>query len=188
MNRNQAIALVVAAVNVVLIMLFPPFDAYSIGKHQLPAFAGFYFYPERTQYMIVNGGLLYLELFIVLINACIAWLLLYPKQVSVTRRRISLQNATLLVVAVNLVIILLFPPFESVFAISKAAIPTFEGFYFVFARQDHHIIVTAILYIEVFFMLANGALFWLIFREKNTAAPSPEEALKLMRELNQRGG
>lgn len=188
MNRNQAIAIAVAAANVVVVMLFPPFDTYGIAKSQLPVFAGFYFYPHRTLYMIVNTGVLFLELFTVLINAGIAWLLLRTKEVQITRRRISLQNATLLVVAVNLVIILLFPPFESAFALSKAAIPTFEGFYFIFARQENQVIVTAILYIEVFFILLNGAIFWLMFRDKHAAAPTPDEALKLMKELHKRGG
>ena len=187
MNRRQAIALAIAAANVVLIMLYPPFDVYSIAKSQVPVFAGFYFYPGRNQYMVVNMSLLLLELFVVMINAGIAWLLLRTGKVAVTRRRISLQNATLLIVAVNLVVILLFPPFDSVFALTKASIPTFEGFYFIFARQANHVIVTAILYIEVFFVLINGAIFWLIFRDRSTAAPTPEEALKVMLEMRRRG-
>lgn len=188
MNRNQAIALAIAAANIVLIMLFPPFDSYSLAKTPIPVFAGFYFYPSRTQYMVVNTSLLFLELFIVLINAGIAWLLLRIKKVRVTRHRFGLQNATLLVVAVNLVVIVLFPPFESVFAMSKASIPTFEGFYFIFTRQENHVIVTAVLYLEVFFMLINGAIFWLIFRDKNDGVPSAEEAMKLMMEMRKRGG
>ena len=186
MNQRQAIALVIAAANIVLIMLFPPFDTYSIAKTQVPVFAGFYFYPSRTQYMVVNMSVLTLELIVVLINAGIAWLLLRTARVTVTRGRISLQNATLLVVAVNLVVIILFPPFDSVFALTKASIPTFEGFYFIFARQANHVIVTAILYIEVIFVLTNGAIFWLIFRDKGAAAPTPEEALQLMRAMRRR--
>jgi hypothetical protein len=188
MNRNQAIALAVAAANVVIILLFPPFDTYSLGKNQLPIFGGFYFYPNRTESMIVNSSLLFLELFVILINAAIVALLLRAKKTPVVRRSLSLQNATLIVVAVNLVVILLFPPFESVFAMSKAAIPTFEGFYFIFARQQHHVIVTAVLYLEVFFVLINGAIFWLIFRDRSQAAPTPEQAMKLMMELRKRGG
>lgn len=188
MNRRQAIALAIAVANIVLIMLFPPFDIYSIAKTQVPVFAGFYFYPGRNQYMTVNMSLLSLEVFVVLINAGIAWLLLRTARVEVTRRRITLQNATLLIVAVNLVVILLFPPFDSVFALTKASIPSFEGFYFVFARQANHVIVTAILYIEVFFVLINGAIFWLIFRNRSAAAPTPEEALKLIREIRKRAG
>ena len=188
MNRRQAIALAIAAANIVLIMLFPPFDIYSIARTQVPVFAGFYFYPGRNQYMIVNMSLLSLEVFVVLINAGIAWLLLRTAKVEVTRRRVSLQKATLLIVAVNLVVILLFPPFDSVFALTKASIPTFEGFYFIFARQANHVIVTPILYLEVIFVLINGAIFWLIFRERSTAAPTPEDARALMLELRKRSG
>lgn len=188
MNRNQAIALAVAAANVVLIMVFPPFDTYSLAKSQIPVFGGFYFYPGRSEFMIVNASLLFLELFVILVNAAIALLLLRAAKPGVARRSLSLQNATLIVVAVNLIVILLFPPFESVYAMSKAAIPTFEGFYFIFARQQNHVIVTAVLYIEVFFVLINGAIFWLIFRDRSAAVPTPEEARKLMMELRQRGG
>ena len=183
MNRNQAIALAVAAANVALILLFPPFDTYSLGKDQLPVFGGFYFYPARNESMVVNSSLLFLELFVILINTAIAALLLHIRKPRVTRHRISLQNATLIIVAVNLVVILLFPPFESVFAMTRAALPTFEGFYFVFARQQHHVIVTAVLYLEVFFVIINGLIFWLVFRDKSGTAPTPEEALKLMRAM-----
>ena len=188
MNRNQAIAILIAAANIIVIMLFPPFDTFSIARSQIPVFAGFYFYPNRNELMVVNTSLLFLEVFVVAINACIALLLLSPKKVRVARSPISLQNATLLIVAVNLVVIVLFPPFESVFAMSRAAIPTFEGFYFVFARQQNHVVVTAVLYMEVFFMLINGAIFWLIFRDRSNGAPTPEEALKLMMEMRKRAG
>ena len=186
MNRNQAIALAVAAANVALILLFPPFDTYSLGKGQMPVFGGFYFYPSHNESMIVNSSLLFLEIFVILINTTIAALLLSIKKSSLTRRSVSLQNATLIVVAVNLVVILLFPPFESVFALSRAAIPTFEGFYFVFARQQHHVIVTAVLYLEVFFVLINGAIFWLIFRDKSGTAPPAEATIQLMMEMRKR--
>jgi hypothetical protein len=188
MNRNQAIALALAAANIALIMLFPPFDTYSIVKSQIPVFGGFYFYPNHDTSLVLNSSLLFLELFVVAINAGIALLLLGEKEARLKRGQMSLQNATLIFVAINLVVILLFPPFESVFAISKASIPTFEGFYFIFARQKNHVIVTAVLYLEVFFMLINGAIFWLIFRDKNVPEQSPEEAARLMIALRKRGG
>lgn len=188
MNRNQTLAIAIAAANMLFILLFPPFDAYSIVSAQLPVFAGFTFYFSRDQYMLVNTSVLLLELFVVLINAGIALLLLGTEKIEVKRRRISLQNATLIVVALNLVAIMLFPPFESVYAITKAAIPTFEGFVFIFAHQSNHVIVSTILYLEVVFVLVNGALFWLIFRKKKPAALTPEEAYKVMMEIRQRGG
>src|SRR6185369_3197383 len=180
MNRKQAIAMIVAAANVALIALFPPFDTYSLGKNQLPVFGGFYFYFGRNNSMIVNSSLLVLELFVILVNAAIAVLLLRANKPLVKPRSLSLQNATLIFVAINLVVILLFPPFESVFAMSNAAIPTFEGFFFIFARQQNHVIVTAVLYIEL--------IFWLIFRDKSESVTSPEVAARLMMALRRRGG
>ncbi len=188
MNRNQAIALAFAAGNILLIMLFPPFDTYSIANTKIPVFSGFEFYPRHTGSMVLNLSLLYLEIIVVLINACIALLLLRDNKSVVTRRRISMQNATLIFVAINLVVILLFPPFESVFAMTNAALPTFEGFYFIFARQANHVVVTTILYLEVILVLVNGALFWLIFRERNRDTLSPEEAMKVMLAMRKRGG
>jgi hypothetical protein len=187
MNRNQAIALAFAAGNILLILLFPPFDAYSMANTKVPIFAGFEFYPRHTPNMVINFSLLYLEIMVVLINAGIALLLLRERKMVVSRRRISMQNATLIFVAINLVVIVLFPPFESVYAMTNAALPTFEGFYFIFARQENHVVVATILYLEVFLVLINGVLFWLIFRERKQEALSPEEAMKVMLEMRKRG-
>ena len=188
MNRNQAIALAVAAANIVVILLFPPFDTYSLVKSDIPVFGGFYFFAGRDAFMVLNSSLLFLELFVVSINAAIAILLLRDSKIRVMKRKLSLQRATLIVVAINLVVILLFPPFESVYAMTKASIPTFEGFYFLFARQTNHVIVTAVLYLEVIFVLLNGAIFWLIFRDRTDATPTAEEAMKLVLALRKRAG
>lgn len=59
---------------------------------------------------------------------------------------------------------LLFPPMESVFALTKSAIPTFEGFFFIFTQLPAHVIVETLLYLEIMFILVNGALLWLIFQ------------------------
>jgi hypothetical protein len=187
MNKNQALALIVAAANLCLILLFPPFDAFSVSNSRLPVFSGFEYYPRQTANMVVNQSLLYLEIIVVLVNACIALLLLRTRKVEVRRRRLSLQNATLIFVSLNLIVILLFPPFESVYAMTNAALPTFEGFYFIFARQPNHVVVTTILYLEVFLLLVNGALFWLIFRDRPAAAITPEEAMKVALEMRRRG-
>ncbi len=186
MNRNRAIALAFAAGNIVFIMLFPPFDIYSIATTPLPVFGGFSFYFRHDPNMVVNTSVLSLEIFVVLINAGIAWLLLRARPIEVTRRRISLQNATLIVIAVNLTVIVLFPPFESVFAITNASLPTFEGFYFILARQPNHLIVTTILWLEAIFVLVNGALFWLIFAGKKRDTLTAEEARKVLLEMRKR--
>ena len=182
-NRRQQIALAVAAVNLVLILLFPPFDRYSIAVSRAPEFAGFHFYFDKPQYGVVNSGMLLLEVFVVLINAAIGWLVLQDKPPRLSRRRLGFQNATLIAVGVNLVVVLLFPPLESVFSLTNAALPSFEGFYFIFSRPPNHTIVTTLLYLEVAFILVNGALLWLILRDKSPEL-TPEEAYALAVKLH----
>jgi len=181
MNRNQAIALAVAVVNVLLIALFLPIDQFSIASAAVPVFSGFHFIAAKPPLSVVNTDLLVIELVVVLVNLAIAWLLLRDKSAGAPRRKLGLQNASLIFTGANLVLMLLFPPMESVFALTKAAIPTFEGFFFIFAQKPAHVIVETLLYIEVMFILTNGALLWLIFKERRP--PSDQEVMAAMREL-----
>ena len=129
---------------------------------------------------MVNWPLLLLEVFVVLINAGTIWLLLQSKpRPSAATRRVGYRNAVLLFAGVNLVLILLFPPFESVFSLTNAALPTFEGFYFVFDRRPNHMIVATLLYLEVIFILVNAAIAWLIFRSRGSGQLSAADARAL---------
>jgi cytochrome c-type biogenesis protein CcmH/NrfF len=158
------------AANLLLVLLFPPFDQYSIASSKVPVFAGFNFILAAPPSSQINSGVLWLETIVVLANAGIAWLLLREKTAAApTRRKFNFQNGVLVITGVNLVLMLLFPPFESVFAVTNAALPNFEGFYFIFSQKPNHTIVTTLLYVEVVFILANGALFWLIFKERRPA-------------------
>ncbi len=181
MNRIQGIALAIAVANLLLITLFPPVDQYSVVSSAVPVFAGFYFIAGKPLLSVVNTDLLTIEVVVVLINLAIAWLLLRDKPVGIKTRGMNLQNASLFFTGINLVLMLLFPPMESVFALTKAAIPTFEGFYFIFSQKPAHVIVETLLYLEVMFILVNGALLWLIFREKRP--PSDKEMLAAMQQF-----
>jgi hypothetical protein len=171
---------VIAGANLVVILLFPPFDQYSIVNSRVPMFAGFAFVNSPDQYSVINTGVLMLEVLVVAINTAIAWLLLSGRA-GARGQRVSYQNAVLLIVAFNLVLVLLFPPFESVFAMTNAAIPTFEGFYLILTRHPNHTIVSTLLYLEVIFVLVNGALMWLMFRDRGKM--TPEEAYALANTL-----
>lgn len=181
MNRNQGIALAIAVANMLLITLFPPVDQYSIASSAIPVFAGFYFIAGKPPMSVVNIDLLAIEIVVITVNLAIAWLLLRDKPREPKSRSMSLQNASLLFTGANLVLMLLFPPMESVFALTRATIPTFEGFYFIFSQKPAHVIVETLLYLEVMFILINGALLWLIFRERR--APSDREMLAVMQQL-----
>ena len=182
MNQRQKIMLIITAINIALIFLFPPFDSYSIANSTIPIFSGFHFAFGKAANETVNSNVLFLEAAVVLINAGIAWLLLQERKAAAGKKS-NYQNATLLGVAVNLVVIMLFPPFESHSSMTHAILPSFQGFYFIFAVPREHVIVTAMLYIEVIFVLVNGALLWLMFKDREPVVLTVDEKLKLLREL-----
>jgi hypothetical protein len=76
MNTAQRYAMLVAAANLVLLLLFPPYDYVSMLLGNVPTFDGFYFVFAGEPHRVVNVNFLMLEMFVVLINAGIAWLLL----------------------------------------------------------------------------------------------------------------
>ena len=177
MNNRQRIALLVAVANLVLLLLFPPYDYVSLQRGNIPTFDGFYFAFGSHQNRVVNASFLTLEIMVVLINACIGLLLLRnpparKRQLPGGNRR---QRVVLTLVALNLVLVLLFPPFELFSAITKAALPTFEGFYFVFADNSQRQLVAPILYIEVALIIINGGLLWLVFKDRGPEELSPEQ-------------
>lgn len=181
MNNAQRIALIATVANLLLLLLFPPYDYVSLQRGNVPTFAGFYFAFSAHHNRIVNANFLALEIIVVLINACIAMLLLRnPPQ---RQRRDTggnrRQRAVMVLVAINLVAILLFPPFEYFSAITKAAVPSFEGFYFLFGDNSQRQLVTAILYIEVALVLINGGLLWLLFKDKEPETASAEQVRAL---------
>ena len=88
-------------------------------------------------------------------------------------------------IAINLVLVLLFPPFENYYAISKATLPSFDGFYFLFGDNAQRQIVSPLLYIEVALVLANGGLLWLLFAEGRSARASTAQQRALAESLRE---
>lgn len=183
MNRQQWTALAVGVLNLALVGLFPPHDYVSLQRGNVPTFAGFYFAAGSTANLRLNGDFLILEILVVLVNAGIAWLLLRTRPPLPRGRVTPAQKAVLWLVATNLVAALLFPPFENYFAITKAALPSFDGFYFVFGDNSQRQIVATVLYIEVVLILANGGLLWLFFKDKGQEKLSAEEIRAMARKL-----
>lgn len=176
--------MIVAALNLVLVLLFPPYDYLSLQGGAVPTFDGFYFafgdHPNR----VANTDFLTLEVIVVLINACIAWLLLRPRPIGHgTPGGNRYQRAVLWLVALNLVLAVLFPPFQDHAAISQALLPTFEGFYFLFADNSQRHLVATILYIEVCLILANGAILWLLLKGRGNTVMSAAEVRELAEKL-----
>lgn len=185
MNSAQKYALLLAAANLALVLLFPPYDYVSMLLGNVPTFDGFYFALAPEPHRVVNASFLALEVIVVLTNAGIATLLLRSSPTVAGKRSggNARQRAVLGLVAINLIVAVLFPPFENFSAITKAALPTFEGFHFVFGDNPMRLIVTSVLYIEVALIIINGALLWLLFRDKTAAELSAEQMRELARRI-----
>jgi hypothetical protein len=185
MNHKQKIALGLGAINLAVLLLFPPIDSFSFTDTTALVFAGFHFVFTLSANEVINGDVLFLEHVVLLVNVGVAWLLLrdvkYPAE---AKRKLNFQNAILLIVAINLTVILLFPPFEYFYAITSALLPTFQGFYFIFMAGPMLAIVTPLLYLEVMFVLFNGAVLWLIFNRGKAKELSPQAARELMQKLS----
>jgi hypothetical protein len=125
---------------------------------------------------VVNANFLALEIIVVLINAGIAWLLLRDPPMrklgspgGQSRQRAVLADgdqpgAGAPVSALRVLLL-----------ISKAALPTFEGFYFLFGDNSQRQLVTPILYIEVALIIINGGLLWLLLKDKTPDEASAEQ-------------
>jgi hypothetical protein len=181
MNKYQATALGVAAINLLLMLLFPPYDYVGSAHYNVPNFDGFLFifgdHPNRR----LNLDFLSIEVFIVLTNAAIVWLL--QRERARLRRRLDRQNLVLLGVALNLLLALLFPPFQDHYTASEALLPSFDGFYFVFGDNSTRVVVTAMLWLEVSFILVNGAMLWLLFQRTGPREMTAAERFAQPQEL-----
>jgi hypothetical protein len=180
MKRQQQIVLLVAAINLVLVLLFPPYDYTSMQRGNIPTFDGFYFAFGNHPNRVINTDFLTLEIIVVLINTCITWLLSRERPLGKsTPGGNRYQRGVLWLMAANLVLVVLFPPFQNYAAITKAALPSFEGFYFLFADNSQRQLVAPILYLEVCLILINGAILWLMLKGRGQTKLSSSEVRDL---------
>ena len=162
MNRNQAIVLIVATANLIAILLFPPFDSIAFSRTVTATFDAFYPVFAIPNGKLVNSGFLYLEVMFVLVNASFAWILLGE---SVGRTRIGPRLGVLIGVGINIALMLLFPPFENFPSTLRVSVTSFDGFYFYFGDKHQRAIYQPILFLEMFLVLLDGALLWLLVRD-----------------------
>jgi len=174
MNRHQAIVLAVLAANLVVMLMFPPHDSIALGRGGGETFDAFYFALERHYNKVVDSNLLLLELYWVVINAAIAWLLLRDRPRGDTPL-MSARSGVMVLTVVNLVLIMLFPPLENYASTLRAGGSYFDGFYFIFGDKWQRHFYIPLLYMEVLWVLINGALLWLLLRSP-AQQPAAEEA------------
>ena len=163
MNSSQKTVVIVAAIDLALMLLFPPHDSLSLWRGGTPTLDGFYFVFDRHYNKQTNGDLLTLQILWLFINAAFAWLLLQntrPGEGIMSRR-----SAAIAFVVANLAVVLLFPPFENYASATRMSGTWFDGFYFAFGDKLQRRFYVPLLYMEVLWVLINGAVLWLLLRE-----------------------
>jgi hypothetical protein len=180
MSKTQKILLALTAFNLAIVLSFPPFDDYSVSNNGAAIFAGFLFVLTKAPHFVINSALLYLEVTVVLVNLGILWLITAENARRDKTKKINFRKGAMILILVNLVGVLLFPPFEYVSNMTRAVIPTFEGFHFIFSHPPYRTIVTPILYLEVIFILINGGLMLLAFKERKPENMTAEETMAYM--------
>lgn len=182
-TKYHQILLSLFAINLAIILLFPPFDDVAVSKYDIAIFAGFMWVFSASEQYQINSALLYLEVTVLLINLFIFWLMINENFRRREEKKFSFRTLAMVLIVLNLVGVLLFPPFEYVSNMTKAVLPTFEGFYFIFTPPPYRVIVTPILYLEVMLVLINGAMMLLIFKDKKSDDESIEKAMHYMAKL-----
>ena len=167
MNSHQKKLLAALAANVLLVLLFPPFDSLSIGfggaARSGATFDAFYFVFDRQYNKVVNTSLLFLELAWLMVNGTLGWLLL--RNYNASKAMMSARNATISFAAVNIAVMILLPPFENYASALRISGTYFDGFYLLFGDKWQRRFYVPLLYLEIFWVLLNSALIWLLFRD-----------------------
>src|SRR5882762_9116792 len=157
MNKFQLTALIAALANLALLLLFPPFNNQSLLRAGPASFDAFYPAFDAPVNATLNSGLLYLEIFFVLVNAVLAWLLLQGAPQEPSRPRVRWQSVLQWLVIANLLLILLFPPFET------QPDRAFDGFRFALSGSVQRGVFLPFLFLELFLLALDAAVLWLAF-------------------------
>lgn len=179
LSKSQLNLLIIALINLLLLSLFPPYDDYAISQFGVGVFHGFLFIgSSKSPHLKINNGFFTLEFIVVFVNFGLLWLLSLRQKRKGTAKTEYLRIGGLLVVVLNLIVVLLFPPFEYISHITQAVIPSFEGFYFVFAHPPNRAIVTPLLYLEVILVSINACLLLLFIKGKSSNQSIQEDVLR----------
>ncbi|MSQ53827.1 MAG: hypothetical protein EXR31_00510 [Betaproteobacteria bacterium] len=108
--------------------------------------------PNRT----INSDLLFFAVYGVVGNAVASFLLLSRPH------PIAPRYIVLIMALLNLVVVLLFPPFEAFPWAGRTTVGSFDGFYFAFGDKSSRRIFMPLLTMEMIYVLLNACAFWLL--------------------------
>lgn len=158
-NRYQRLVIVVAIVDVLVMLLFPPFNDVPLARGMLPSFDGFHPLIAKFGRQPIAGDMLTIQLFFVIANALAAFLLLRGEP----GKSFNYTAGIAWITAASAAVILLFPPFEPYPSLYGKDISSFDSFSFAFGDRVARPIYVPLLYLECVFILINALSVWLLF-------------------------
>jgi len=166
MNRYSNLVLVGALANIMLLMVFPPFDVVTLTDRGVRLFDAFHPVFSVPPNRVVNADILFFAIYGVVGNALLAFVLLSRE------RPLAPRHIVLIIAFINIMVVLLFPPFEAFPWAGRRTVGSFDGFYFAFGDKSGRSIFVPMLTIELIYVLINACAFWLLMglRERSAAA------------------
>lgn len=177
MNKYQRIVVIVAAVNIALMLFFPPFLDNPMRRGVMPSFEGFYPLVSAFDGKRIHNELLTLQIMFVVINGLIAWLLLDRRTAKGEVPEFRYMRAICIFLAANFALLLAFPPFESYASMVKFEAPSFDGFYFVLGDKRNRNLFIPLLYLETILVVIDALVIWLLFNTVQRAELSARERI-----------
>lgn len=180
MNRYLNIVLAGALLNVLVLVMFPAFDVVSMTDRGVRLFDAFHPVWAIPPGRAINADILFFAIYGVVANALVAFMLLY-RETSIAPRHIVMGIAFL-----NIVVVLLFPPFEAFPWAGRLTSGSFDGFYFAFGDKSKRSIFLPMLTLELIYVLINACAFWLAMGIRERAPvrePGPDTLLAKSDEL-----
>jgi hypothetical protein len=168
-----------AAIDILLLLLLPPFLDSPLQRGMPRSFEGFYFLLMAPTGRPIDEPLLTIEILFVVSNALAAWLVLGSKNDgSLHLSEMATARGLLVFGVVNLGLILLFPPFEPYSSLTRLTRQEgFDGFYFALGDKRHRHVFMPFLYLEVIFVTINLLTTWLLFSLIRGGTSSADEHL-----------
>lgn len=163
MNKYQRVVVIAAALNIALMLIFPPFLDNPLRRGVLPSFEGFYPIFSAHGLKRIHSELLTLQMLFVAINALLAWLLLDRRTAGGDVPEFRYTRALSFFLVGNLALLFAFPPFESYPSMLKFEASNFDGFYFILGDKRHRGIFIPLLYLEIVLVVVNVLAVWVRF-------------------------
>jgi hypothetical protein len=164
MNRHQKAIAVIAVLNLLLLMLFPPFLDQPIQRSAFRSFESFYFLLMAPAGRVIHQELLTIEVLFVIANALAAWLALNAKNgAELQLGEMDVLRGLTLFGSANIAVILLFPPFQPYPSLVRVPPEGFDGFFFAFGDKRNRSFFIPFLYLELILVTINLLITWLVF-------------------------